>query len=209
MLAVLLALGVNSTEIESIKAFFMDASQEGRHEPTGWECALLEALREKAQGNERLFDLTVPEIIVAMNIEGDKQPSGKWVGDTIGSYHLAIKKTRPRIDGRQTTAYTFDPVLIKELCEIYFRETTQNVMHIVQSNDKFNELDKIPVHEGNQFSRTIPHIERGGVVRDCSRTPNSSYTSQGTDLTGVFDCVQDVNENSGATDSHFLGEVEL
>jgi hypothetical protein len=47
MLAVLLALGVKEVEVEAIRSLFMEAAQEGRHEPTGWECTLLEVLRGK------------------------------------------------------------------------------------------------------------------------------------------------------------------
>ena len=214
MLAVLLALGVEDTEIESIRALFMDAAQEGRYEPSGWECSLLEVIREKAKANEKLFDLTVSDIIKAMNIEGDKQPGGKWIGDTIGNYHLATKKTRPRIDGRQTTAYTFDPMRVKELCEIYFRETPQNVVHIVHSKEITNELTKIPVNEGEGCSRIIMHREGGndGGVHDCSRTEKASCTTQDTKIINEIDRVHDVHEKSGATEKifpHFLGEVEL
>lgn len=78
MLAVLLALGVEEEEIESIRSLFMEAAQEGRHEPTGWECTLLEVLREEAHTHEGLFDLTVSDILKAMNIEGG-QATGRQV----------------------------------------------------------------------------------------------------------------------------------
>jgi len=209
MLAVLLALEVEITEMESIHAFFMEAAQEGKHEPTGWECILLESLREKAQGNGQLFDLTVPEIINAMNIEGDKKPGGKWIGDTIGNYHLALKKTRPRINGRQTTAYTFDPVRVKELCEIYFRDTPQNIVHIVHGTNKTNKLGKIPVLEEESCSRTI--MQREGGVQDCSRTAKSSCTTQDAKLVNEIDRVRDMHNKSGTMEKNFshLVEVEL
>jgi len=209
MLAVLLTLGVDEREVQAIRQLFMEAAQEGRHEPTGWECTLLEVVRESAQAHEKLFDLTVPDIIKAMDIQGDKQPGGKWIGDTIGNYHLAVKKTRPRIDGKQTTAYTFDPVRVNELCEIYFRETPGNVVHIVHSNENNNYSNKLPVHEGESCSRTDVHgnEDNGGAVHDCSRTEKASCTTQHTNLINERDHVHDVHEESGGLEeefSHFL-----
>jgi hypothetical protein len=55
MLAVLKALGVEQGEIEIIRALFMEAAEENRHEPTGWECTLLEVVREEAQAHEGLL----------------------------------------------------------------------------------------------------------------------------------------------------------
>jgi len=92
ILAVLLALGVEEGEVEAIRTLFMEAAQEGRHEPNGWECTLLEVVREEAQSHDDRFEMTVYEILTGMNIEGDSQPRCKWVGDTIGNYHLAIKR---------------------------------------------------------------------------------------------------------------------
>ena len=59
ILAVLQALRVNPEEIETIRQVFMEGTQETRSEPTGWELALLEALKDRAAssgGQEIRYD---------------------------------------------------------------------------------------------------------------------------------------------------------
>jgi hypothetical protein len=205
MLAVLLTLGVEQGGIEAIRTLFMEAAQEGRHEPTGWECTLLEVVREEAQAHESIFDMTVPDILTAMNIEGDKQPGGKWVGDTIGNYHLAVKKTRPRIGGKQTTAYTFDPIRVKELCEIYFRETPGNDVNNVHNVNISNNNDGLQACAENPRSRTDVH-ETGGngeSVHDCSRTQKPSCTTHDADNIDKLGSVHDVHEKSGGVEKKY------
>jgi hypothetical protein len=212
--AVLNALGVEQGEIGAIRTLFMQATEETRHEPNGWECTLLEVLRDEAQPHLDRFELTVTEILTAMNIEGDKKPGGKWVGDTISNYHLAVKKTRPRIDGRQTTAYTFDPVRVKELCAIYFRETPLNDVNSVHNVNYSNDNQGLQDNKGNPCSRTDVHGTGGNgeSVHDCSRTENTSCTTQHSGIVNENDRVQDVQEESGGIEenySHFFGGEEV
>ena len=96
MLAVLLALGVEEGGVEAIRTLFMEAAQEGRHELTGWECTLLEVLGQEARAHNDRFEITASEIITGMNIEGDKQPGNKWVGDSLSRYHLYQGKRRTK-----------------------------------------------------------------------------------------------------------------
>jgi hypothetical protein len=199
MLAVLTALGVGQGEIETIRALFMEAAEENRHEPTGWECTLLEVVRQEAQAHEGLFEMTVTEILKAMNIEGDKQPGNKWVGDTIGNYHLSMKKTRPRVGGKQITTYTFDPVRVKELCEIYLREPPGNDVnneHNVHNPLKNNELQ---ASGEKTCSRTDVHIggDSGESVHECSRTEKETCTPYDHEFTNKVEAVHDVHEKSG------------
>ncbi len=158
-------------------------------------------LREEAQTHDNefdLFELTVPEILKKMNIEGDKQPGGKWIGDTISNYHLAVKKTRPRIGGLQTTAYTFEPTRVKELCSIYFRETSLDDVNNVHSNENNNHSAGFSVHEEESCSRTTVHRDdgNGDSVHNWSRTQEASRTMQGAEPNSKDDHVNDVHEKS-------------
>jgi hypothetical protein len=190
---------VDKGEVEAIRTLFMEAAQKTRHEPTGWECTLLEVLRQEARLHDGRFEMTVPEILTAMNIEGDKQPGGKWVGDTIGNYHLATNKTRPRIDGKQTTAYTFSPALVQELCEIYFRETPGNDVNNVHNVNKSNNDDDLQASAENPCSRTNVHRNGGNgeSVHERSRTEKPSCTTDHTDNTDIKGTVHDGHEESG------------
>lgn len=199
MLATLLGLGVGDGEVESIRILFMEAAQETRHEPTGWECTLLEVLRQEARSHDGGFEMTVPEILTAMNIEGDKQPGGKWVGDTIGNYHLSMKKTRPRVEGVQITTYTFDPARVQELCEIYFRETPGNDVNNVHNVNNPLETNELQASGEIMCSRTDVHRNGGNgeSVHECSRTEKPSCTTYDADNTYIKGAVHDVHEESG------------
>jgi len=97
--AVLLALGVKESEIDGVRDFFLDGAQEGRHEPTGWECTLLEVLKGEAQAHDDKLEMTAFEILTAMNIEGEKKPGNKWVGEALSRYHLHTGRKRQWADG--------------------------------------------------------------------------------------------------------------
>jgi hypothetical protein len=143
MLAVLLSLGVEDGEVESIRTLFMEAAKEGRHEPTGWESTLLELLREEAQAHSNKFEMTVTEILKGMNIEGEKQPGNKWVGDILSRYHLHQSRRRVniKVEGKKSkeTAYQFDPARVKELCEIYLRDTPPDDLSHLSPGDNAND----------------------------------------------------------------------
>jgi hypothetical protein len=150
MVAVFLALGVSEMEVEAVRRLFMSAAKETRHEPSSWECALLEALRDEAQTHVSPFNLTVRQIITAMNLKGD-QPRGKWVGDTLSHYHLYLAKKR--VGKRNETTYQFDPARVIDLCNLYLREdgtgeggerklddTPHNDVSIVSTQDNANDV---------------------------------------------------------------------
>ena len=71
MLAVLLALGVEPGEIEAVRALFMAAAEETRHELDPWESILFEVLKEKAESGADTFEMTAEDVLKAMDIEGD------------------------------------------------------------------------------------------------------------------------------------------
>jgi hypothetical protein len=152
LLAVLLTLGVEQKEIEVIRTLFMEAAEETRHEPTGWECTLLEVLREEAQIHNNQFNMTVPEILGAMNIEGEKQPGHKWVGEIVARYHLHKNRKRQWRDGKYLTAYTFDPKAVIEKSEIYLRNTPPNDLFTCSTPSKDN--DNNVLHRTGQETRT-------------------------------------------------------
>jgi hypothetical protein len=120
--AVLLALRVDQAEVEAIRALFMEGAEETRHEPSPWESRLLEVLQGKAEKNSQAFELTAAEVLDLMRIEGDKQPTPKWVGDALSQFHLYQGKRRATIQGRKKTSYQFDPVRVIDLCSRYLRE---------------------------------------------------------------------------------------
>lgn len=187
MQAMLLALMVAEEEIESIRTLFMEAAQEGRHEPTGWECTLLEVLREEAQAHQNKFEMAVSEILKAMNIEGDKQPGGKWIGDSLSRYHLYQSRRRTKFEGKKETAYQFDPARVKELCEIYLRDTPPDDLSHLPPGDNANNSNGFDGTRENQGTR--PHL-----------SPMSPDDTDGADIQGpapIDGCVtQELYENT-------------
>jgi hypothetical protein len=184
MLAVLLTLGAEQTEIEAIRGLFMAAAEETRDEPTPWEGRLLEVLQEEAGKNPHTFELTAAEVLNRMGIEGDKQPSHKWVGDILSRFHLYQGKRRPKTEGKKETAYQFDPARVIELCSLYLREddpdekvsekngnTTRNDVSLTSPGDNSNDSNKIARTRENQGTR--PHLsifegkEHGGHEGTC------------------------------------------
>ena len=151
--AVLQALAVPPEEAAAVRELFVASAQETRHEPTASECVLLEMLREEARVYSDKFEMTVTEILKAMNIEG---PDNKWVGDMLSHYHLFQGRRRAKVDGKKQTAYLFDPARVKELCEIYLRDTPQNDLSRLSPDDNSNDSN------GFQGTRekpgTRPHL---------------------------------------------------
>jgi hypothetical protein len=160
LLALLLTLEIEGGEVEVIRTLFMEAAQEGRHEPTGWECTLLEVLREEAQTHQNKFEMAVSEILKAMNIGGDKKPGNKWIGDTLSRYHLHQfqRRVNIKVEGKRSkeTAYQFDPARVKELCEIYLRDTPPDDLSHLSTGDNSNDSKWFEVTRENQGTR--PHL---------------------------------------------------
>jgi len=197
MQAILLALGVGEEEIESIRTLFMEAAQEGRHEPTGWECTLLEVLREEAQAHQNKFEMAVSELLKAMNIEGDKQPGGKWIGDSLSRYHLYQSRRRTKFEGKKETAYQFDPARVKELCEIYLRDTPPDDLSHLSPGDNANDSNGFDGTRENQGTR--PHL-----------SPMSPDDKDGGDIPGPDVCITQEQSQLFADDELLSGkEVEL
>lgn len=160
LLAVLLTLGVEDGEVEVIRTLFMEAAREGRNEATGWESTLLEVLREEAQAHNDKFEMTGTEIIKGMNIEGDKPPGKKWVGDILSRYHLhqSHRRVNIKVEGKKSkeTAYQFDPARVKELCEIYLRDTPPDDLSHLSSAD--NAIDSNGFDGTRENQGTRPHL---------------------------------------------------
>jgi hypothetical protein len=215
MLAVLLALGVEQVEMESIHTLFMEAAQEGRHEPTGWECTLLEVLREEAQAHDNHFEMTVSEILKAMNIEGDKQPGGKWVGDALSRYHLFQGRRRTKIEGKKETAYQFNPARVKELVEIYLREPPLNDLSHLSPGENTNFSNGFGGTRENQGTRPYlsPLEKVGHEGHEGTCPPKTTCLIYDTEITKDNEMGHEGHEKSGGVEekySHFFGdEVEL
>jgi len=216
MLAVLLALGVEEGEIEAIRTLFMEAAQEGRHEPTGWECTLLEVLRDEARSHNDRFEMTVSEILNAMNIEGDKQPGGKWVGNTLSNYHLSQARRRTKSEGKKETAYQFNPARVKELCEIYLRDTPGNDLSHLSPGDNTNNSNEFEVTQENQGTR--PHLSPLGTEglegHEGTRPPEMTCPPYDVDNTKDNGGGHEGHEESGGIEEKNLtlfscNEVEL
>ncbi len=156
-MAVLKGLNVEPEEAAAIREFFLEAVEETRHEPSPWEAALLMALQEKARLANGPFTMGIKEIVAAMAIEGEKQPSAKWVAQTIAQYHLAPKPRRHWIDGHYIRVYSFEPEQVFKICEIYFREPPQETGSsgpggaTAENYSGFNEPDEKvePVQSGS------------------------------------------------------------
>lgn len=138
MLAVLLALGVEQGEIEAIRVLFMAGAEEGRHELTSWEVALFEALKAESETVTGSFEMSAQEIINAMGL-GDDGPGPKWIGEVLSRFHLFMRRKQPRTGGKRTRVYEFSPARVRELCEIYFRDTPPNdLCHLCQGGEDSN-----------------------------------------------------------------------
>jgi len=136
--AVLLALRVEQGEIEAVRGLFMAGAEETRHEPTPWECTLLEVLKEEAQAHHDRFEMTAPEILTAMSIEGEMKPGNKWVGESLNRYHLHAGRKRQWVGGKFLTTCSFDPNAVIEKCEIYLRTPPETTCSPVQ-DDNFHD----------------------------------------------------------------------
>jgi hypothetical protein len=165
MLAVIQTLGVDHGEIDTIRALFMAAAEETRHEPSPWETRLLEVMQEEAGKNTQAFGLTVAEVIDLMGIQGDKKPTRKWAGDTLSQFHLYQRKGRVKIKGEKETAYQFDPAGVIELCSLYLRED--------------GPAEKGGKKYGNTPGNDLSHLSPGDNANDFNRF-EGTRENQGT-----------------------------
>jgi hypothetical protein len=154
--AVLKELGVEESEAAAIRELFNTQTQETRHEPTGWELALLEALKTKAEGEGADFEMTPAEIVEAMGLETEEKPGPKWVGDTLSQYNLYFSKGRSKKQRKKTTVYKFKPARVIELCEIYLRDTPQNDVSLMSPGEKSN--DNAEIEGTGEIKGTRPHL---------------------------------------------------
>lgn len=220
--AVLAVLQVAEDELAEIWEMFTTQARETRHEPTSWEVALLEALKTRAESEDADFEMTPAEIISDMGFKDEEaRPGAKWIGDTLSGFNLYLKKTRPRVDGRQVTAYQFSQKIIIDLCsrylrsddgendESFFKDTPPNDVHNVHITEKINHKEDLRCAGEKPCSRTDVHN-----VQECSRTEKDSCTVQADENIEEIISVHDVHENQGGIEEIFLpflsgAEVDL
>jgi hypothetical protein len=154
--AVLKVLGVEESEAVAVRELFAAQAQETRHELTGLELSLLEALKTKAEEEEADFEMTPAEIVEAMGLETEEKPRPKWVGDTLSQYNLYFAKGRSKKQGKKTTVYKFKPARVIELCEIYLREMPQNDVSLMSPGQKPN--DNAEIEGTGEIEGTRPHL---------------------------------------------------
>jgi hypothetical protein len=197
--AVLKALKVEESEAEAILEFFMSQVQETRHEPTGWEITLLEALKSRAEKEDGDFEMTPEDILKAMNLkEEDKGPSNKWVGDILSQYNLYHHKGRPKKQGQKITLYQFKPARVIELCQIYLRDTSQNDMSLMSPEEKTRDISKLDGARENEG--TCPLLSPSGVLdrgHEGSCPPESTCPSYRSENIGKNEGGHGGHEKSG------------
>jgi hypothetical protein len=124
--AIMVALLVETSTIDDTREFFLGATETTRHELTEWEERLFDVLLDRAEGAVSSFDMTPEEIILRMDIDGEKIPSPRWVGGALTQFSLYHKKTRPKEGRTRITKYSFLPDNIRNMAKKYFRDTTRN-----------------------------------------------------------------------------------
>ena len=106
----------------------------------------------------------------------------KWVGDILSRYHLFQSRRRAKVEGKKETAYQFDPARVKELCEIYLRDTPQNDLSHLSPGDNANDSNGFEGTRENQGTR--PHLsplgERAGG-HEGTRPPEMTCHPYNTD----------------------------
>jgi hypothetical protein len=171
MLAVLKALGVGQGEIETIRALFMEAAEENRHELDSWECILFEVLKEKAESEPGKFEMTAEDVLKAMDIEGEHKPGVKWVGNALSKFSLFSKRLpRKYTDDsrkRKVQPYLFDPGHILKIYEIYMRDTPSNEASQASQEETNNESKEFHGTEGNYG--TCPEASQEGLQEGLGR----------------------------------------
>jgi hypothetical protein len=172
LLAVLMTLGVEEPEVEVVRGLFMAAVEETRHELDPWESILFEVLRERAESETGNFEMMAEEVLKAMDIEGDRQPGGKWVGNALSRFSLFSKRLpRKYADDtrkRKVQPYLFSPGHVLKMYEIYMRDTPQYEASQASQAENTNDTDLFHGTEGNSGTCPKPSHEadRKGLGRN-------------------------------------------
>jgi hypothetical protein len=154
--AVLTALDVPEEEFQAVQKFFMAKAEEARHVPDGWELSLLEAIEARAQASPDVFEMTVGDLIEAMEVDSKEKPGAKWIGDTLGKFSLFTKKGRVKRSGKKVTAYTFHRPRVLEIIEIFLQGPPQNDVSPMSPGD--NNIDSNGLKGTQEKQETRPHL---------------------------------------------------
>lgn len=152
--AVMEALGVEVSEIEETKMFFLGATEGTRHELSPWEEALFDALLQVAGDGFIEFKMTPEKIITAMAIDAEKGPGPRWVGGCLSQFSLYLEKQRPKEGRTRQTVYTFDPEHVRNMAKKYFRDTPLNDVSLSPHDESLNDDDGL---SGAQEKRGTRH----------------------------------------------------
>jgi len=204
--AVLTALELPKEEFQAVHKFFMAKAEEARHVPDGWELALLEAIETRALASPDVFEMTVPSLIEAMQVEGKDKPGAKWVGDTLGKFSLFSKKGRPKQSGKKVTAYTFHRSRVLRIIEIYLQGPPQNDLSPMSPDDNSNDSNSF--QGTREKPGTCPHLSPGKgdggdtpghvLLKECVLTEaikNTSENATGTEGTDHLGGMAEKNFN--------------
>jgi hypothetical protein len=182
-------LGVEQTEIEAVRALFMVAAEETRHELDPWESILFEVLKERAESETGNFEMTAEEVLKAMEVEGDYKPGVKWTGNTLSKFSLFSKRLpRKYADDRKRKVqpYLFIPAHILKMYEIYMRDTPQNEASQASQTEKTNDSDSFHGTEGKPGTcpKASQEREKGDLGRNGTCPENEKRP---TELDGITD----------------------
>ncbi len=164
MKAVLQSLNVDQSEIEEIRGVFTNGADEGRHELNGWEQTLFDVLKQSAEEVRNTFEMSGEDILRAMDIQGEKKPGDKWVGEALSRFSLCMKKpVRKKPDGhkKKLRFYTFDHTHVLKLHEIYVRDSPLDDRSRRSKDENVNDSSEIPRTDENR--RTGHHWSQATV----------------------------------------------
>ena len=134
----------------------MSRAEEARHVPDGWELSLLEAMETRAHASPELFEMTVGDLIEAMQVDSKEKPGTKWIGDTLGKFSLFTKKARVKRHGEKVTAYTFHRPRVLKIIEIFLQGIPLNDLSPMSPDE--NNNDSNDIQGTGQKSGTRPHL---------------------------------------------------
>jgi hypothetical protein len=170
----------------------MAKAEEVRHVPDGWELSLLEALETRAQASSEFFEMTVGDVIDAMQVDGKDKPGQKWVGETLGKFSLLSKKGRVKRSGKKVMAYTFNRSRVLRIIDTFLQGTPQNDLSPMspdENNSSANRLQRtvqkpvtcpaVSPRDGNEGDRPGPVPLNGYVPTELFE--NTTYTGNGTE----------------------------
>jgi hypothetical protein len=196
--AVLTALDVSKEEFQDVHKFFMAKAEEARHVPDGWELSLLEALENRAHSSPDRFEMTVGELIEAMQVESKDKPGAKWIGETLGKFSLFTKKGRVKRSGKKVTAYSFNRTRVLQIIEIFLQGTPPNDLSPMSPAEKNNESSGF--QGTGQKAGTSPHLSPMDPGNENSGDRPGHAPPDGYATTEQYENIGDIAEGAEGTD---------